>query len=141
VLALCYLVAICVALFQEVVAWQRIYASEQTTGEVTRIMVSDCSDDDGCAHTAFVSFDASNGQSYEFTDSDLGYVVGQRVPVFYTTNNPQSASVGSKDTLWVPPLLLLGVLIWIPFYLLCTKSQPINRQRLAERAKSKGSGS
>jgi len=127
VLALCYVVAICAALFQEVVAWQRISMSEQTTGEVTRIEVSDCYGDDGCNHTAFVSFDANNGQSYEFTTSDSGYAVGQYVPVFYTADAPQEAFVGSKSTLWVLPLLLLGVLIWIPFHLLFTKSRSANR--------------
>lgn len=126
VLALCYVVALCIALFQEVAAWQRIRTSEDTIGEVTRIVVDGCSDD-GCNNTVFVSFDASNGQPYEFTTSNEEYSVGQRVPVVYTADNPQDAFVGSKDTLWVPPLLLLGVLIWIPFRLLCTKSQPTNR--------------
>jgi hypothetical protein len=106
----------------EIVAWQRILTSADTIGEVTGIVVGGCYGDDGCDHTVFVSFDAGNGQSYEFTTSDSGYPVGQSVSVTYVADNPQDASVGSKDLLWVPPLLLLGALTWIPFCLVRKKS-------------------
>jgi hypothetical protein len=127
VLVICSVVAICFALFQEVVAWQRILTSADTTGEVTRIVLDGGPSEDGVSdYTTFISFDANNGQSYEFrtsySGSDSRYTVGQLVSVVYTIDNHQDASVGFKEMLWAPPLLVLGVLIWIPFCLVRKKS-------------------